>query len=102
MKKALAVTIVLLLTAAGAFAHVGHAHTYMGTVTMLHSAQEFMMKTKDGKDVTIGTSAQTTWLHANGDPAKAGDLAVGSRVVVKMNADGKTAASVKMSAPDEK
>ena len=102
MKKAIAVSIVLLLTAAAAFAHGGHAHTYMGTVTMLHGGGEFMMKTKEGTDVTIRTSAQTTWLHANGDPAKGDDLAVGSRVVVKMNADGKTAATVKMSAPDEK
>jgi hypothetical protein len=90
MKKTLAVLVVLLL-AATAFAHAGHAHTYMGTVTMLHDDGSFMIKTTDGKDVTVATSPATTW-----DPARA-DLAVGKRVVVKMTLDGKTASSVKMS-----
>ena len=89
MKKTLA-ALALLLLAATAFAHAGHAHTYMGTVTMLHDDGSFMIKTTDGKDVTILTSPATTW-----DPARS-DLAVGKRVVVKMTPDGKTASSVKM------
>jgi hypothetical protein len=102
MKKLIAVSILLLLVSTAAFAHAGHAHTYMGTVTMLHSKTEFMMKTTEGKDLTIATTSKTSWLHADGHAAKQGELAVGSRVVVKMNTDAKTAASVKMSAPAKK
>ena len=102
MKKMFALTMLFVLAVTSAFAHAGHAHTYMGTVTMLHSRTQFMMKTTDGKDVTIDTTPKTIWLHADGHAAKAGELAVGSRVVVKMNVDGKSAASVKVSAPTKK
>ncbi len=97
MKKLFAVLLLfVLLGTASAFAHAGHVHTYMGSVTMLHSDTQFMMKTTDGKDVTVDTTPTTTWLHADGHPANKSELAVGSRVVVKMNIDGKTAASVKV------
>ena len=102
MKKAFALSVVLLLAVSSAFAHAGHVHTYMGSVTMLHSDTQFMMKTTDGQDLTIDTTPKTTWLHADGHAAKRSELVVGSRVVVKMNTDGKTAASVKMSAPAKK
>jgi hypothetical protein len=98
MKKALAISLFLLLAVTNAFAHAGHIHTYMGSVTMLHG-DSFMMKTTDGKDLTIQTSPKTTWLHADNQAAKASDLTAGQRVVVKMMMDGKTADSVKMSAP---
>ena len=97
MKKQLALLAVVAFLATSAFAHAGHAHTYMGTVTMIHSDSEFMIKTTEGKDVTIRTSAKTTYLHSDDHPANRSELAVGNRVVVKMNTDGKTAASVKMS-----
>jgi hypothetical protein len=99
MKKALATAVVLFLAVTSAFAHAGHAHTYSGTVTTLHSSTEFTIKTIDGKDVTITSTPETAWLHADGHTAEQSQLAVGSRVVVKMNTDGKTAATVKMSAP---
>jgi len=102
MKKLIAVSMLLLLATTAAFAHAGHAHAYMGTVTMLHSKSEFMMKTTDGKERTIATTSKTSWLHSDGHAATQRELAVGSRVVVKMNADAKTAASVKMSAPAKK
>jgi len=102
MKKRIALSVLLLLASTTAFAHAGHVHTYMGTVTMLHSSTQFMMKTTDGKDLTIDTTPKTSWLHADGHTATMSELAVGSRVVVKMNIDGKTAASVKMSAPEKK
>ena len=102
MKKLVAVSLFLLLAVSSAFAHAGHAHTYMGNVTMLHSDTQFMMKTTDGKDLTIDTTPKTTWLHADGHPAKKSEMVVGSRVVVKMNTDNKTAASVKVSAPAKK
>src|SRR5438477_3619416 len=102
MKKMFAITVLFVLAATSAFAHAGHAHTYMGTVTMLHSSTQFMMKTTDGKDLTIDTTPKTNWMRADGHTAKASELAIGSRVVVKMNVDGKTAASVKISTPAKK
>jgi hypothetical protein len=101
MKKLVAVSLFLIL-AVSAFGHAGHIHTYMGSVTMLHGDNAFMMKTTDGKDLTIQTSPETTWLDSDDHAAKSSDLAVGQRVVVKMMVDGKTAASVKMSAPAKK
>ena len=97
MKKML--SLILFLTVTNAFAHAGHIHTYMGTVTMLHTDTQFMMKTSDGKDLTIDTTPKTSWLDAKGHAAKKNELAVGARVVVKMNIDGKTAASVTMASP---
>lgn len=101
MKNLFAVSL-LLLAVTSIFAHAGEVHTYMGSVTMLHSDTEFMMKTTAGKDVTVQTTTATKWLHADGHAGKSTELAVGSRVVVKMNKDGKTAASVKLSAPAKK
>ena len=102
MKKLVAVSLFLLLATTSAFAHAGEIHTYMGSVTMVHSDTEFMMKTTAGKDVTVQTTPTTAWLHADDHAAKRSELAVGSPVVVKMNKDGKTAASVKLSAPAKK
>jgi hypothetical protein len=98
LKKTFASFVLLFLVAASAFAHAGEVHTYMGTVTTLHGG-EFMMKTKEGKEITVETTKSTKFLHADNHPAKLSELAVGSRVVVRMSKDGKTAASVKMSAP---
>lgn len=103
MKKLVAVSLFLLLAVTSAFAHAGHIHhTYMGSVTMLHGDNAFMMKTTDGKDLTIQTSPDTKWLHSDDHAAKQSELAVGQRVVVKMTADGMTADTVKMSAPAKK
>ena len=102
MKNLFAISLFFILATTSAFAHAGHAHAYMGTVTMLHSSTQFMMKTTDGKDLTIDTTPKTSWMHSDGHPTTMSELAVGSRVVVKMNIDGKTAASVKMSAPEKK
>ena len=102
MKKFIALLMLLAATATPLFAHAGHAHTYMGTVTMLHGEHAFMMKTTDGKDLTIQTSPKTTWTNQDGHVANQGELTVGDRVVVKMTIDGKTAASVKMSPAKKK
>lgn len=101
MKKLAAVSLFLILTVS-AFAHAGHAHTYLGRVTMLHGDNAFMMKTTEGKDVTIQTSARTRFFHSDSHAAQRSELAVGQRVVVKMTTDGKTAASVKMSGAQKK
>ena len=98
MKRQFALLVGIALFATSVFAHGGHAHTYMGTVTMVHGTDQFMIKTADGKDVTITTSPKTQFLHSDNHAATRSELTVGSRVVVKMNTDGKTAATVKMSA----
>lgn len=100
--KNLFASFALLLVAVSAFAHAGHAHTYMGSITMLHGDNAFMMKTTDGKEVTIQTSPKTAFTDTDNHPANPSELAVGQRVVVKMMTDGKTAVSVKMSAPKKK
>ena len=102
MKKLVATSLFLLLAATSAFAHAGHIHTYMGSVTILHGDNTFAMKTTDGKNLTIQISPKTKWLHSDDHAAKSSELAVGQRVVVKMMADGKTADTVKMSAPVKK
>src|SRR5450759_1588694 len=89
MKKLFAISLFLLLAVTSAFAHAGHVHTYMGSVTMLHGDNAFMMKTTDGKDLTIETSEKTSWLSSDNHAAKQSELAVGTRVVVKMSTDGK-------------
>jgi len=102
MKKLIAISVLLFLTGTTAFAHAGHAHTYMGTVTMLHGNGEFMMRATNGKKLMIKTTDKTKFTHSDNHAAKLSELAVGMRVVVKMNLDAKTAASVKMSAPKKK
>ena len=97
MKRTIVISLMLLL-ATSAFAHQGHVHSYMGTVTMLHDDGSFMMNTADGKTMTVKTSATTTYVRADDRAATRNDLAVSMRVVVKMMTDGQTAASVKMSA----
>lgn len=102
MRTLFASIVLMLLVAVPAFAHGGHAHTYMGTVTMLHGDSAFMMKTTDGKELAVQTSPKTAFRGADNHPAKPSELAVGQRVVVKMMDDDKTAASVKMGAPKKK
>jgi hypothetical protein len=99
MRKLMLLTSLICFAATSAFAHAGHVHTYMGSVTMLHGGGAFMMKTTDGHELTVQTSASTRWLDADDRAAKPADLAAGMRVVVKMDVDGKTAASVKMATP---
>lgn len=95
MRKLL-VLLFFFATATTAFAHAGHVHTYMGTVTAVRGSSAFTMKTTNGRDVTVQTSPTTKWQRADGGAANPADLAAGKRVVVKMMLDDKTAASVKM------
>ena len=96
MKRLLA--FVIFFAAVSAFAHAGHIHTYMGSVTMMHGNSAFMITTAEGRDVVVKTTDKTTFTDADDHPAKFSDVTVGKRVVVKMNEDGQTAASVKIAA----
>jgi hypothetical protein len=72
----------------GMFAHEGHAHTVMGTVSALVGATQLVVKTTDGKDVTITLNDKTTVTRGAGKLTLK-DVAVGQRVVVNVG-DGKT------------
>jgi len=61
------------------FAHEGHDHKVMGTVTMA-AADHLMLKDKDGKDVTILVTKDT---KVKGKQSlKVEDIKPGTRVVV--------------------
>jgi hypothetical protein len=102
LRRVSAISLFLVFTVSYAFAHAGEVHTYMGTVTKLNGASGFTLKTADGKQITVQTSKSTTYWHANNQAAKWSEIVTGSRVVVKMSKDGKTAASVKMSPAKKK
>ena len=61
------------------FAHEGHDHKIMGTVTMA-APDHVMLKDKDGKDVTVKVTKET---KVKAKPAvKVEEIKVGTRVVV--------------------
>ena len=76
---ALAVAVLALGSSARLFAHEGHEHKVMGTVTMA-AADHVMLKDKDGKDVMIKVTKDT---KVKAKPAvKVEDIKVGSRIVI--------------------
>ena len=68
-----------------AWAHEGHAHKLMGSVTMA-AADHLMIKTTDGKDATIMVNAKTKVLRGKTAITSA-DIKPGARVVVTMDSD---------------
>jgi hypothetical protein len=76
------IAIIGLAFATGAplFAHEGHPHKMMGTVTMA-AADHLMMKTTDGKDATVQITAETKILKGK-KAMTVEDLKAGVRVVV--------------------
>lgn len=95
-KRTVVVAFLLLFTATFAFAHAGHVHGHMGTITMLHDDGSFMIQTTDNESLHVVVNDETTYARADDTPAKRADLAVNARVVVKLAKDGKTAVSVKI------
>ena len=75
-----ALTITLLLPTA-ALAHDNHK--LMGTVTMV-AADHVMMKTTDGKDLTIGINAKTKILRGK-TTVKISDVKEGTRIVATVS-----------------
>lgn len=76
----LAVFVLAVVTRAPAFAHPGHEHKVLGTVTMAAS-DHVMLKDKDGKDVTVHITKDTKVLKAK-QPMKVEDIKTGMRVVI--------------------
>ena len=86
----------LLLATLNAFGHAGEVHTYLGTVTAVHTDGSFMLKKTDGMTMHVAVTKNTVYLHADGDAAKRAELATGKRVSVTIAKDGKTAARIKL------
>lgn len=81
-------------------AHEGHTHTVMGIVSSLVGATQLVVKTTEGKDVTITLNDKTTVTRGSGKLTLK-DVAVGQRVVVDVGT-GKTpllARSIKLGLP---
>jgi hypothetical protein len=78
-----AVLVALVVLASGSsshlFAHDGHDHKVMGTVTMA-MADHLMLKDTEGKDITIQVTKDTK-IKAR-QAMKVEDIKVGTRVVV--------------------
>jgi hypothetical protein len=95
---AIAAALTLLLGAGAVWAHDGHTHTVMGTVTSIQP-QRLEVKTNDGKTVTIVLNDKTTFVRG-AEKLTPADLAAGQRVVVDVG-NGKeplTARGVKLGA----
>ena len=87
----------IFLVAATAFAHAGHLHKYLGTITAIHDDQ-VVIHTTDGKDVTFVVTKETAFKRGDAD-AKRADMTNGMRVSVELALDGKSATVVKLGNP---
>jgi len=86
--------LLLLLAATTAFAHAGHVHKYLGTITSING-DEVVIHTTDAKDVTFVVTKATAFKRGEKDAPRA-DMAAGMRVSVQLATDGKSALVVKM------
>src|SRR5688500_11038780 len=77
---ALVAALALILGAAAPWAHDGHVHTIMGTVTAL-DAKVIKVKTPSGEILSIAVTGKTSVLRAK-RKVPIGDVQVGQRVVV--------------------
>ena len=79
MKRAVSTLVALAVLTFGyslpSFAHEGHDHKIMGTVTMA-APDHVMLKDKDGKDVTVKVTKETK-VTARRPPMKVEDLKAG-------------------------
>ena len=70
----------MFVSTGAAFAHPGHEHKVMGTVTMA-GADHVMLKDKDGKDATVVINKDTKFVRAK-KAMTAADMKVGMRIVI--------------------
>lgn len=73
--------LVTLAVPAASFAHAGHAHKVMGTVSSV-DGQNLMVKTTDGKTVMVMMDAKTKITRGNAK-VDATSLKVGERIVAE-------------------
>ena|SRR5450759_5058849 len=97
-----AVFAVLLLIPTMVHAHAGHHHkTVMGTVKAIDSSH-IDLTTKDGQNMAVPL-AKTTMFMRGDKVGDAADVKAGTRVVIELGEDDKTAEHVKIgSAPKSK
>ena len=88
MKRAVSTLVAVAVLIFGyslpSFAHEGHDHKIMGTVTMA-APDHVMLKDKDGKDVTVKVTKETK-VRAKTE-TKVEDLKAGARVVITATQD---------------
>ena len=84
--------LAMVVSTGVAFAHPGHEHKVMGTVTMA-GADHVMLKDKDGKDATVVISKDTKFIRAK-KAMKAADMKVGMRIVITAVTDANDDKSV--------
>ena len=93
-----AILVAALIMPAAAWAHEGHAHKMLGTVSAL-AANMFEMKTPEGKVVKVTLNQKTTFARGR-QKVDATAVKVGERVVVVVASEkDMIATSVTMAAP---
>ena len=102
MKKTALISLLLAFVMSTVlFAHKGEVHSYMGTITKVEAKNSYVMKTTAGKEISFVTAKSTTYKHPDNRAGKQSEITVGTRVVVRVSKDGKTASNVKI-APSAK
>ena len=76
------VVAALAIPAATSWAHEGHAHKVLGTITAV-AANRVEMKTPEGKMVTVTVNAKTTYARGK-QKVDATALKVGERIVAEV------------------
>ncbi len=74
------IVLALVMATGTVVGHEGHEHKILGTVTMA-AADHVMLKTKEGKEVTVKVNADTKVTKSK-ESLKVEDLKAGSRIVV--------------------
>jgi hypothetical protein len=93
-----AILAAVLLMPAAAWAHEGHAHKVMGTVTARQD-NRVELKTPDGKTVTVTLSPKTTFARGK-QKVDGAMMKVGERVVVEVASEkAMIATAVTMATP---
>ena len=76
----LAAVVLAVLAPVATFAHPGHEHKLLGTITAVDGSK-ITMKTTEGKDATFAVTPLTTFKRGKAKGAQT-DLKVGLRIVV--------------------
>ena len=92
MKKTIAAVFVLFL-AVNVFAHAGHQHV-LGFVKQL-TGDSLLVHTTKGTDATVALTKATMYMRGDAAATRA-DLVPGTRVVIDLTKDGKSAEMVKI------
>jgi hypothetical protein len=94
-----AAVVLAVLAPAASFAHPGHEHKLMGTITAV-DGNKVSMKTTEGKDAVFTVTPLTTFKRGK-DKGAQSDLKVGLRIVVNAGdgAEPMKAKEIQYSAP---